>query len=79
MSSNRLITSFALGLPTAADNLPSYQKYSDYYVDIRSSNFFNLAENPLLFSPNVELQESLLNKFSFKKLGSDWLLLIRGH
>jgi len=78
-SSNRLITSFALGLPTTADNLPSYQKYSDYYVDIRSSNFFNLAENPLLFSLNVELQESLLNKFSFKKLGSDWLFLIRGH
>lgn len=78
-SSNRLITSLALGLPTAADNLPSYQKYSDYYVDIRSLNFSYLAENPLLFSPNVELQESLLNKFSFKKLRSDWLFLIRGH
>ncbi len=78
VSSNRLITAFALGLPTAADHLPSYQKYSDYYVDIRSSKFFNLAENPLLFNQVTNAQSKLLKKYSFEKIGSDWLALLKG-
>lgn len=77
VSSNRLITTFALGLPTAADHLPSYQKYSDYYVDIRSSKFFNLAENPLLFNQVTNAQSKLLKKYSFEKIGSDWLALLK--
>lgn len=78
VSSNRLITAFALGLPTAADHLPSYQKYSDYYVDIRSSKFFHLAENPLLFNQVTNAQSKLLKKYSFEKIGSDWLTLLKG-
>ncbi len=78
VSSNRLITAFALGLPTAADHLPSYQKYSDYYVDIRSSKFFHLAENPLLFNQVTNAQSKLLKKYSFEKIGSDWLALLKG-
>lgn len=78
VSSNRLMTAFALGLPTAADNLPNYQKYSDYYVDIRSPTFFNLAENPLMFGQVINAQNKLLKQHSFKKIGSDWLNLIEG-
>ncbi len=78
VSSNRLITAFALGLPTAADHLPSYQKYSDYYVDIRSPQFFNLAENPLLFNQVTNAQSKLLKQYSFEKIGSDWLTLLKG-
>ncbi len=78
VSSNRLITAFALGLPTAADHLPSYQKYSDYYVDIRSPQFFNLAENPLLFNQVTNAQSKLLTQYSFEKIGSDWLTLLKG-
>jgi hypothetical protein len=76
-SSNRLITAFALGLPTAADHLPSYQKYSDYYVDIRSPKFFNLVENPLLFNQVSNAQSKLLTQYSFEKIGSDWLSLLK--
>ncbi len=78
-SSNRLMTAFALGLPTAADNLPSYLKYSDYYVDIRSSDFFNFAINPLMFGRVINAQNKLLQEFSFEKIGSNWLTLIKRH
>jgi hypothetical protein len=76
-SSNRLITSFALGLPTAADYLPSYQEFSDYFVDIRSSFFNNLMTNPLDFSDKViSAQSSIVNRFSVEKISNDWLKLL---
>lgn len=41
VSSNRLITSFALGKMIAATNYDSYMPYSDYYVDIDDEKKFN--------------------------------------
>jgi hypothetical protein len=76
-SSNRLITSLALGLPTAADCLPSYQEFSDYFVDIRSSIFDKLLTNPLDFSEKtISAQSSIVNRFSSHKIASDWLRLL---
>ena len=76
-SSNRLITSFALGLPTAADCLPSYQEFRDYFVDIRSSLFNDFLTNPLVFSDKVISAQSLVvNRFSAEKISSDWLKLL---
>lgn len=37
VSSNRLITAFALGLPVSADKLQSYAPFSEYFQDIRSA------------------------------------------
>ena len=49
VSSNRLITSFALGIPTAADLLPSYCMYSSFFVDLRSNEFREMLSNPNIF------------------------------
>jgi hypothetical protein len=38
-SANRLLTALALGLPVAADLLPAYSDFKDYFVDIRSPEF----------------------------------------
>lgn len=37
VSSNRLITALALGLPVAADVLPAYAAYRPYFADLRSA------------------------------------------
>lgn len=72
-SSNRLITSLALGLPTAADNLPSYQEFSDYYVDLRSKNFKGILKNPLAYKGLViKAQTNLIPRFSMNKIEKDW-------
>lgn len=41
VSSNRLITSFALGKMVAATNYESYSPYSNYYIDIDDNEKFN--------------------------------------
>lgn len=79
VSSNRLITSFALGLPTAADHLPSYLEFSDCYVDLRGPSFSNLVDNPVSFSSLVNQAQSLyLNQFKPESIGQKWRTLLLG-
>lgn len=73
VSSNRLITALALGLPTAADDLPSYKEFSNYYCDLRSSDFRELLSHPLKFSDITQKsQAELIPRFSMNKIESDW-------
>ena len=44
-SANRLLTALALGLPVAADLLPAYSDFKDYFVDIRSPEFSNFLSD----------------------------------
>lgn len=77
VSSNRLITAFALGLPTAADHLPSYKEFADYYCDLRSSDFRELLSYPLKFSSKTQkAQVALIHRFSMNKIESDWKKLL---
>lgn len=77
VSSNRLITSFALGLPTAADNLPSYQEFSDFYVDIRGPLFSTMVDTPLNFSNLTTSAQSLyVDRFMPESIGQKWLTLL---
>lgn len=72
-SSNRVITALTLGLPTAADNLPSYREFANYYCDLRSSSFREFLANPLAFNHTVkEAQSELSARFSMKKIEQDW-------
>jgi hypothetical protein len=72
-SSNRLITSLTLGLPTAADNLPSYREFEKYYCDLRSNSFREILANPLAFNHTVkEAQSELSARFSMKRIKQDW-------
>jgi len=79
-SSNRLITSFALGLPTAADHLPSYQEFSDCYIDIRGPLFDKMVDKPLNFS-NLATSAQLLyvDRFKSESIGQQWLNLLVNH
>ncbi len=77
ISSNRLITSFALGLPTAADHLPSYQEFSDFYVDIRGPLFSKMVDTPLNFSNlTISAQSLCVDRFNSESIGQKWLSLL---
>lgn len=77
VSSNRLITALALGLPTAADNLPSYREFEGYYCDLRGESFRRMLENPLRFSSMaINAQANLINRFSMSKIEDDWKALL---
>ena len=79
-SSNRLITSIALGLPTAAEMLPSYEEFSKYFFNIRSNSIFNImsdsssSEFKKLIS---EAQKKIVPKFLPKTIGQQWIELFR--
>lgn len=73
-SSNRLITSLALGLPTAADKLDSYNEFDNYFVDIRSKEFEDLIEKPNSFHGQVlNAQEKIIPNFSQKNISQKWI------
>jgi len=77
VSSNRLITSFALGLPTASDHLPSYQEFSDCYVDIRGHLFSKMVDMPLNFLNLATSAQSLyVDRFEPEVIGQKWLNLL---
>ena len=77
VSSNRLLTALALGLPTAADRLDSYLEHSDYFTDIRSKDFDRLLENPLAFRVQViQAQNGPVQEHSMQKVGERWVSLL---
>lgn len=73
VSSNRLITALTLGLPTAADCLPSYREFQNYYCDLRSVGFREMLRDPLKFSSMVtNAQTDLSDRFSMSGIQQDW-------
>lgn len=73
VSSNRLITALMLGLPTAADNLPSYREFANYYCDLRTNFFREMLQNPLKFRSVVEkAQSDVIPKFTMEKIVQRW-------
>lgn len=76
-SSNRLLTALALGLPVAADLLPSYQPFSSYFVPLRSEEIHRLLDNPIRYYNRVEEAQRLISKkFTKTAVTADWLNLI---
>lgn len=77
-SSNRLVTSLCLGLPTIASPMDSYLEFSDFFVDANDSTtvraFFDSYEaqaaKPLLF------QERFSKDFSQETIEAQWRDLI---
>lgn len=73
-SSNRLITALALGLPTAADKLNSYNEFDSYFTDIRSEKFKDLIKEPFSFHNQVlEAQEKIVPNFTQKAISQKWI------
>jgi hypothetical protein len=72
-SSNRLITALGLGLPTAADNLPSYQEFAEYYCGLYGNNFRDILDDPTKYRSRVtKAQIELIPRFSINKIEQDW-------
>ncbi len=76
-SSNRLLTSLALGLPTAASLLPSYREFSEYFLDldttslpIAPSRLFSIAQAV------AQAQREVLPQYSMQAIGSQWVDLL---
>jgi hypothetical protein len=77
VSSNRLITALALGLPVAASALDSYKDFEKYYVDINSEDFRALIENPSMFHDRVQLaQHEVMSNFFVENISSKWVELL---
>jgi hypothetical protein len=77
VSSNRLITAIALGLPVAADSIESYLEFQKYFTNLRSADFEHLLEFPgKMHSTLLEAQRELLPRFSMRNVGKMWLDLI---
>jgi len=80
VSSNRLISALALGLPVAADNLMSYTDFSDYYCHLRSRQFREMLVNPLEFSVKTKrAQIDVIPRFLMGKIEQDWQSFFMNH
>ena len=74
VSANRLITSLALGLPTAANLMHSYCPYSEYFVDIQSSTFSEMLGHPGFFAgKTLKAQNELIPFFSPEAIRRKWI------
>ena len=72
-SANRLLTALALGLPVAADLLPAYCEFQDYFVDIRSPNLAEFLSDPLVQGNRVKLaQDRVLSAFARESIEEHW-------
>lgn len=77
VSSNRLLTALALGLPTSADLTDSYAEFRNDFADIRSAEFIEMLNSPQSWHSRVQhAQTSVLPAYTFPKLGEQWLKLL---
>lgn len=77
VSSNRLMTALALGLPTAADTLDSYVEFGAYFTDIRSDDFARMLVQPTIYGDAVvEAQGMIVPRFSQSTISAAWRRLL---
>jgi len=73
VSSNRLITSLALGLPCFADTPLSYQEFSDYFSPLNNDSIESFLVNPNIFKEiTISSQKKIAERFSKEKIRNDW-------
>lgn len=76
-SSNRLLTSLALGLPVATDFLPSYLAFKDYFSNLRDKDFEVLVTKPYHQFDRVEDAQKLIkSRYMKENMAIQWLKLI---
>jgi len=78
VSHNRLITSFALGLPVAATKYDSYLEFDNQFADIdNKTEFENFLSKPFLYSSRVEMAQKKVESYTRDKISQKWLDLIK--
>ena len=76
-SSNRLLTALALGLPVAADLLPSYLPFRSYFLDLRSKELKCLLNDPTQYFKGVEKAQALIrSKYTKTRIASNWVAVL---
>jgi hypothetical protein len=77
VSHNRLITSFALGLPVAATLYDSYLEFKDYFCNIDDADLFNnfIEDNKDYQNKTGEAQVKI-KKYTFDEIPKKWLQII---
>lgn len=77
VSSNRIITSFALGRPVAASYYDSYLEYKEFFVNIDEPALFKkFLNNPLAMNDKVKDAQNLIKKNSSENIIKKWEDLI---
>lgn len=77
VSSNRLLTALALGLPTIASRLTSYLPFEKYFQNIDAEDYTSAIINPCDFSQQVtEAQAIISDKHTTKAIADRWFSLI---
>lgn len=77
-SSNRLLTSLALGLPTVAHPLDSYLPFSRYFSDLQNQNLDDFFDEPEKFFPAVEqAQKVILAEHTLEMAKVQWENLLQ--
>ena len=76
VSSNRLLTALALGLPTAADKVDSYLSMSTFFTDIRSTDLEKFISYPHKNYEQVQqAQLAIAKTHTLEVIGQQWLSL----
>jgi glycosyltransferase involved in cell wall biosynthesis len=74
VSSNRLLTALAMGLPVAASPLASYKEFSEFFVDLEAGGFSELASSPARFHDMViRAQQTVLPDYLAPSMQMRWL------
>jgi hypothetical protein len=74
VSSNRLLTALAMGLPVAASPLASYKEFSEFFVDLEAGGLSELASAPARFHDMViRAQQTVLPDYLAPSMQMRWL------
>jgi hypothetical protein len=74
VSSNRLLTALAMGLPVAASPLASYKEFSEFFLDLETGGLLELVRAPVQFHGMVErAQQTVLNDYLAPSMQMRWL------
>ena len=72
-SSNRLLTAFALGLPTAATSIDSYLEFKGFFAELDTDEFNELATSPIKSLEKIrEFQTQILPRYQKYEIGTLW-------
>ena len=74
VSSNRLLTALAMGLPVAASPLASYKEFSGFFLDLEAGGLSELARAPDRFHDRVmRAQQTVLNDYLAPSMQKHWI------
>jgi len=78
ISSNRLITAFALGKMVAATKVKSYEQFSNYFTDIDNDKAFReFLTKDFCYEGIEKAMNNILPNFTVQKIQEKWEMLIK--